>query len=126
MIEFFSRRQAAIERRYAALVRDYHAEHGLDPDGSVSHRLAQRANLDTRPGKKTPRSLDDKRAAWREELDERFGPSAAGRLMAAVPADRLVPVSPGVPVVADLETMAGRAVGHRGFQAVHLRWRRTR
>jgi hypothetical protein len=110
MIEFFSRRRAAIERRYAALVRDYRAEHGRDPDGSVSHRLAQRANLDTRPGKKTPRSLDDKRAAWREELDERFGPSAAGRLMAAVPADRLVPVSPGVPVVADLETMAGRAV----------------
>jgi conjugative relaxase-like TrwC/TraI family protein len=85
MIEFFSRRRAAIERRYAALVRAYRAEHGRDPDGSVSHRLAQRANLDTRPGKKTPRSLDDKRAAWREELDERFGPSAAGRLMAAVP-----------------------------------------
>ena len=35
MIEFFSRRRAAIEARYAELVRDYRTEHGHDPDAGA-------------------------------------------------------------------------------------------
>ena len=31
MIAFFSRRRAAIEARYAELLRDYRAAHGHDP-----------------------------------------------------------------------------------------------
>ena len=89
MIEFFSRRRAAIEGRYAELVRDYRTEHGHDPDASASHRLARQANLDTRQGKKPPRSLDDKRAGMaggadravrrgRGRLADAGGPLVAG------------------------------------------------
>ena len=76
MIEFFSRRRAAIEARYADLVREYREAHGHDPDPKASYQLARQANLDTRQGKKPPRSLADKREAWREELRAAFGPGA--------------------------------------------------
>ena len=57
MIEFFSRRRAAIEARYAELVREYRTAHGHDPAPGVAYELARQANLDTRQGKKPPRSL---------------------------------------------------------------------
>ena len=79
MIEFFSRRRAAIEARYAELVREYRAVHGHDPDPKRRYQLARQANLDTRQGKKPPRSLTDKRAAWREELTTAFGPGAVAQ-----------------------------------------------
>jgi conjugative relaxase-like TrwC/TraI family protein len=110
MIEFFSRRRAAIEGRYAELVRDYRSAHGHDPDASASHRLARQANLDTRQGKKPPRSLDDKRAAWREELTGRFGADAVGWLMRAVPSSPVAEVASGVPSAADLSVLAERTV----------------
>jgi conjugative relaxase-like TrwC/TraI family protein len=87
MIAFFSRRRAAIEARYADLVRDYRAAHGHDPGTSAAYDLARQANLDTRQGKKPPRSLDSKRATWREELQQRFGPGAVAQVMKAVPRD---------------------------------------
>jgi conjugative relaxase-like TrwC/TraI family protein len=107
MIGYFSRRRAAIERRYADLVREYRAAHGHDPPLAVTHQLAQQANLDTRQGKKPPRSLADKRAAWRAELDEQFGPGAAARLMAAIPA---TPFPPPQSPAANLDHLAERAV----------------
>jgi conjugative relaxase-like TrwC/TraI family protein len=110
MTEFFSRRRAAIEHRYAALVREYRAQHGHDPDAPASHRLAQRANLDTRPGKKPPVSLAGKQAAWRQELTARFGSAAVAQLMKAAPSSPPVPVSAEFPVLADLEVLAERAV----------------
>jgi hypothetical protein len=66
MIEFFSRRRAAIEARYAQLIRDYRRAHGRDPAAAVCHQLARQANLDTRRGKKPALSLDGKRAGWRQ------------------------------------------------------------
>jgi TrwC relaxase len=110
MIEFFSRRRAAIEGRYAELVRDYRSEHGHDPDAGASHRLARQANLDTRQGKKPPRSLGDKRAGWREELTGRFGAGAAGWLMRAVPSSPVAEAASGVPSAADLSDLAERTV----------------
>ena len=110
MIKFFSRRRAAIEGRYAQLVRGYRNEHGHDPSASAARQLAQQANLDTRPGKKPPRPLADKRAAWREELTARFGPGAVARLMKAVPSTPPVPVPDGLPVTVDLEDLAERTV----------------
>jgi conjugative relaxase-like TrwC/TraI family protein len=110
MIEFFSRRRTAIEGRYADLVRDYRGEHGHDPDAAVSHKLARQANLDTRQGKKPPRSLDGKRAAWREELIARFGAGAACWLMQAVPPSGSVAVSEGLPDAVDVGSLAERAV----------------
>jgi conjugative relaxase-like TrwC/TraI family protein len=110
MVEFFSRRRAAIEGRYAELVRGYRDEHGSDPPIGVAHQLAQRANLDTRQGKKPPRPLVDKRAAWREELTMRFGAGAVAELMKAVPSGPRVRVSAELPVPVDLEDLAERTV----------------
>ena len=110
MIEFFSRRRAAIEARYAELVRDYRTAHGHDPDAGASHQLARQANLDTRQGKQPPRSLAGKRAAWREELTGRFGAGAVG------PADEGSPLGPAAEVpaahrsAADLTDLAERTV----------------
>ena len=84
MVEFFSRRRAAIEARYGQLLREYRDHHGHDPAPAVGYQLARQANLDTRQGKKPPRSLTDKRQAWREELTAAFGPSAVAQLMRAV------------------------------------------
>jgi conjugative relaxase-like TrwC/TraI family protein len=85
MIGYFSRRRAAIEARYDQLVAEYRARHGADPPAAACHQLARQATLDTRQGKQPPRSLADKRAGWRAELDGQFGAGAAARLMAAVP-----------------------------------------
>ena len=110
MIEFFSRRRAAIEARYAELVRDYRAEHGHDPAAGAAHQLARQANLDTRQGKKPPRSLAGKRAAWREEL------TGAVRPRRRRPADDGRPPVPRLrsaaelPSAADLDDLAERAV----------------
>jgi conjugative relaxase-like TrwC/TraI family protein len=110
MISYFSRRRAAIERRYKDLLRDYRDTHGRDPTAAVTHQLARQANLDTRQGKKPPRSLASKRAAWRADLDHRFGRGAAARLMATVP-DRPQPcATPGQPATPDLNLLAQRAV----------------
>jgi conjugative relaxase-like TrwC/TraI family protein len=110
MIEFFSRRRAAIEARYAALLREYRDLHGHDPDPGASYRLARQANLETRQGKKPPRSLDSKRAAWREELTAAFGPGAVAQLMKAVPANPVTAAGTGVPSAAVLEDLSERVV----------------
>ena len=110
VIEFFSRRRAAIEGRYAELVRGYRSEHGHDPNAGACHRLARQANLDTRQGKKPARSLDDKRDGWREELTGRFGAGAADWLMRAVPSSPVAEAAFGMPSTADLSDLAERTV----------------
>jgi conjugative relaxase-like TrwC/TraI family protein len=106
MTGYFSRRRAAIEKRYAQLAGDYRQRHGHDPPAGAAHELARQACLATRPGKKPPRSLADKRAAWRTDLDAHFGPGAATRLMNAIPARTPHPV----PEPPDLDHLAERAV----------------
>jgi conjugative relaxase-like TrwC/TraI family protein len=85
MITHFSRRRTQLEARYRQLTADYRQEHGHDPDAATCHKLAQQACLDTRPGKQPPRSLDQRRARWRDELTSVFGPGAVRQVMAAVP-----------------------------------------
>src|SRR6202034_1789733 len=68
--------------------------------------LAQQACLDTRPGKAPPRSLDERRARWRDELSTVFGPGAVRELMAAVP-PRAAPSRPAAP---DIRALAEQAV----------------
>jgi conjugative relaxase-like TrwC/TraI family protein len=105
MIEHWSRRRTQIEARYSDLVRAYRHEHGRDPGPSASHKLARQANLDTRQGKKPPRSLHDRRALWRDELTDVFGPAALTRLHAAIPPAPVPPISPA-PDVTDLTERA--------------------
>ena len=110
MIGFFSRRRAAIEARYAFLLREYRDLHGHDPDPRASYQLARQANLDTRQGKKPPRSLDSKRAAWREELTAAFGPGAVAQVMKTVPADPVTAAGAGPPPTEVLEDLSERVV----------------
>jgi conjugative relaxase-like TrwC/TraI family protein len=110
MIDFFSRRRAAIETRYGELIRAYRSKHGHDPGAAAAYELARQANLDTRQGKKPPVSLGDKRAAWREELTAAFGPGAVAQIMKAVPPSAPVLSPTGAPVAVDLEDLAERAV----------------
>jgi hypothetical protein len=78
--------------------------------GSEARGAARPANLDTRQGEKPPRSLASKRAAWRAELDDHFGPGAAARLMTAIPGRprQAPPESPAEPLA--LDHFAERAV----------------
>jgi conjugative relaxase-like TrwC/TraI family protein len=110
MIAFFSRRRAAIEARYAGLLRDYRAAHGHDPGTSAAYALARQANLDTRQGKKPPRSLNDKQAAWREELQQRFGPGALAQVMQAVPSSPAAEAPATLTSAADHQALAERTV----------------
>lgn len=83
-ITHFSRRRTQLEARYAQLLSEYRAAHGRDPSRSMAHKLARRANLDTREGKKPPRSLPAMRADWRGQISTAFGPSALGQLRQVV------------------------------------------
>jgi conjugative relaxase-like TrwC/TraI family protein len=112
MIEHWSRRRTQIETRYAELVRAYRDEHGRDPSPAACHKLARQANLDTRQGKKPPRSLDDRRARWRDELTDVFGPAALTRLHAAIPPSPALPASPAP----DVTALAERAVANVSAQ----------
>jgi conjugative relaxase-like TrwC/TraI family protein len=120
MIAHFSRRRAAIEARYDTLLAGYRARHGHDPSHAISRQLAQQATLETRGHKQPPRSLADKRAAWRQDLDERFGTGAVALLMAAVPASPRAPQ--GAPGQPDLDLLAERAVA--GVAARRPTWTR--
>jgi conjugative relaxase-like TrwC/TraI family protein len=110
MIGYFSRRRATIEKRYAHLIRDYRHQHGHDPPAATCHQLARQACLDTRQGKKPPRSLEDKRTAWRADLDDQFGPDAAARLMHAIPGRPCQPAAPQPPAAPDLALLAEQTV----------------
>jgi conjugative relaxase-like TrwC/TraI family protein len=110
VVGFFSRRRAAIEARYAELVREYRAGHGHDPAPGVTYDLARRANLDTRQGKKPPRSLADKRAAWQEELRAAFGDGAVQQLMNVVPVRAEDQPAAVMPTAEALDELAERVV----------------
>ncbi len=80
MIEFFSRRRAAIEARYAELVRDYRDRARARP-GRRARRddLARQANLDTRAGQEAaplPRETSGPHGARNSQA--RFGSDAIG------------------------------------------------
>jgi conjugative relaxase-like TrwC/TraI family protein len=92
VIEHFSARRNEIEARYEQLVREYRREHTHDPSASACHKLARQANLDTREGKKAPRSLEEMRRDWTHSVSEAFGPGALDSVMAAVPAQTAISV----------------------------------
>lgn len=86
MIDHFSSRRTALEARYAELVRTYRREHGYDPGRRAAYQLARQATLETRQGKKQPRSLAAMREAWRSSLLATFGAAGARAITDAVPA----------------------------------------
>ncbi|GAA3617741.1 hypothetical protein GCM10022223_38020 [Kineosporia mesophila] len=85
LIKDFSRRRSALTARYEELTSAYRAEHGHEPSASMAHKLARRANLDTRQAKHAARSLPTMRAMWREQAFTRHGREVISQVMAAVP-----------------------------------------
>ena len=73
MIEFFSRGGPRSRPGTPTWCASTGRRTGTTRTRSASYQLARQANLDTRQGKKPPRSLADKREAWREELRAAFG-----------------------------------------------------
>ncbi|MGH3492013.1 MAG: MobF family relaxase [Sciscionella sp.] len=84
-VEHFSARRTMIEARYGQLMREYRREHGHDPSRKTAYVLARQANLDTREGKKAPRSLESMRRDWTATLTNQFGNAALTKVAALVP-----------------------------------------
>lgn len=84
VIDHFSSRRTQIEARYDQLLRQFRRENGYDPSRAVCHQLARQANLETRDGKGSVRSLEEMRADWRESIVETFGRNAIKNLMGSV------------------------------------------
>ena len=85
LITGFSSRRRHLAARYDELISAYRHQHGHDPSASTAHKLARRANLDTRDGKKPPRSLTAMRHAWSTQAFTEHGPDTITKLMAVVP-----------------------------------------
>lgn len=85
IIDHYSSRRTALEARYAELVRNYRREHGYDPTRKAAYQLARQATLETRQGKKQPRSLAAMRESWNDALLASFGPAGARAITGAVP-----------------------------------------
>lgn len=80
---FWSSRRAAILVRHASLREAFAAARGRVPTAVESVRLAQRANLQTRPAKHSARSYADQRAAWRAQARQVLGGDVAIEAMIA-------------------------------------------
>jgi hypothetical protein len=107
LIEHYSRRRNRLYAAYETLIAAYRAEHGRDPAAAVCHKLARQATLDTRRGKKPPRSLSAMRTEWARQLTDTFGPDALRTVMAAIPEPQSWPEhDPGVPADAEVAAMA--------------------
>lgn len=85
IIDHYSSRRTALEARYAELVRNYRREHGYDPTRKAAYQLARQATLETRQGKRQPRSLAAMRETWNAALLASFGPDGARAITDAVP-----------------------------------------
>ncbi|GGJ75560.1 hypothetical protein GCM10010123_01940 [Pilimelia anulata] len=107
VIDHFSRRRNRLYATYQELIDAYRVQHGKDPTPAVCHKLARRATLDTRDGKKPPRSLAGMRAEWTADLTKRFGRGAIQSVMDAVPGPgRRAPGQPvGEPDVPELASV---------------------
>ncbi|HLL67504.1 MAG TPA: MobF family relaxase [Micromonosporaceae bacterium] len=106
LIGHYSRRRNRLYAHYEQLIAEYRREHGQDPTAAMCHKLARQATLDTRQGKKAPRSLTAMRAAWTRELTAAFGPDATATVMAAVPSTTTTDQDAAVVVVSDTDVTA--------------------
>src|SRR6266536_1125102 len=123
--EFWSSRRAAIDARRAELAAQFQADHTRPPTEIEAIALAQRATLETRPGKHEPRSFAEQRAAWRRQAISVLGdPAALARMVvAATRGQRDVAPQISETFVAE---MAARALGvvqsgRATWQVWHLR-----
>ncbi|WP_283569611.1 MobF family relaxase [Rhodococcus qingshengii] len=80
LLDGFSRRPQIMERANE-LMAEYRAEHGKNPSKVVQISLVQRATLETRSGKQTPKSLVAMREEWREQAMNMLGADGIDNLL---------------------------------------------
>ncbi|WP_327109661.1 relaxase domain-containing protein [Nocardia sp. NBC_01730] len=73
LIHHWSRRGAVIIARLDTLTAAFHTTFGREPAPDEVHDLAQRATLETRPGKHVPGSRSEQRATWRAQAEALLG-----------------------------------------------------
>ncbi|MDT0264078.1 MobF family relaxase [Jatrophihabitans lederbergiae] len=81
LLQHWSTRRRQIEAQHQELAKTFTEQRGRWPDAGEDHELFDRANLDTRPDKHGPRSLDQQRATWRSEAVAVLGSDDAVRAM---------------------------------------------
>lgn len=81
MLEAHSKRGQDIKRVLQTLLEDYRRLHLREPGVAARMALIQQATLQTRPSKKTARSLADLRAEWREDAVALFGQDRVDSLL---------------------------------------------
>lgn len=67
LMEFWSKRAKMIDDRLAQLTVKFQQEVGREPTAAEAYDLSQRATLETRQAKKSPRSFAEQRHTWHEE-----------------------------------------------------------
>ena len=67
LIEFWSKRAKMIDDRLAQLTIKFQQEVGREPTAAEAYDLSQRATLETRQAKKSPRSFAEQRHTWHQE-----------------------------------------------------------
>ncbi|MBO0878785.1 MAG: relaxase domain-containing protein [Mycobacterium sp.] len=91
LIEFWSKRVAAISARTGELTAAFEQTHGREPRPDELHRITQQATLDTRPAKKSHRSLAEQREQWwQDAVTVLRGPDRVARMLAETLHPRLL------------------------------------
>ncbi|MFC8044526.1 MobF family relaxase [Nocardia sp. NPDC057353] len=122
LIERWSRRGAAITDRLDTLTAAWQTTFGREPTPDEVHKLAQRATLETRPGKHAPGSRTEQRADWLAQAEELIGGRAGvddvvARVLSPAPVARPVPDHAFITHVADqaLAAVSGKRATWRAF-----------
>lgn len=80
LLDGFSRRTEIMDRA-RELMAEYRDEHGKNPTKLVQISLVQRATLETREGKQTPKSLAAMREEWQQQAEEMLGPGGIAHVL---------------------------------------------
>ncbi|CAA0126556.1 ATP-dependent RecD-like DNA helicase [Mycolicibacterium vanbaalenii] len=88
LIEFWSKRAKMIDDRLAQLTIKFQQEVGREPTAAEAYDLSQRATLETRDAKKSPRSFAEQRHTWHDEAVHILGSEHALAEMLTTTLDR--------------------------------------
>lgn len=121
--ESFSSRRAAIEDAYETLLQEYVNKHGHTPPKTVQLSLAQRATLETRESKGTPKSLSRQRAEWRIAATKIIGEVAVDSLAATVRQPQQLSMQDEILARLSIEELANRAL--HAVEDSRATWRRS-
>ncbi|MEV0766614.1 MobF family relaxase, partial [Nocardia sp. NPDC050435] len=121
----WSQRDSAITQRLGQLTMEFQRRHGREPAPAEVFDLAERATLDTRPGKQSSRSRAQQRADWRgEAITVLGGRDALARMISTAmnPVRRVRPVTDAAWIARTAATVVAIVSGERStWRAHHIR-----